>query len=199
MPSGFYRAGAVGVWFDEFRDQDEHGKGSLFPLSLIIQLPQSHTERQKLVKFFNEQVEQESAVDPETVEQYMGNHYCQFTIHDKLLLDFCSNCNVMLEEANLAVPTLHVEISVRNLAYEKVVGIVFSADNWSTVRTAYGTHSSGDKDGREVWKVAASVGAGNAVNFAVFYQVAGSEYWDNNFGRNYRVTPSRREGFAIFP
>jgi hypothetical protein len=129
----------------------------------------------------------------------VGERYCQFTIHENLFLDFLSNCKVMLGEATLAVPTLHVEIGVQNLAYEKAVGIVFTTDNWTTVQTAYGTHSSTEMDHLEVWKVAAGVGSATEVKFAVFCRAAGSEYWDNNFGRNYRVTPHRPQRFGSAP
>ncbi len=107
-----------------------------------------------------------------------------------------SNCQVLLETATPVVPTLRVVIRVQNLTYAKVVGIVFTTDNWATVQTAYGTYSLTMASGLEMWQVEATVGSATEVEFAIFYRAAGNEYWDNNFGRNYRVTPShpRRSG-----
>src|SRR5262249_6347350 len=88
-----------------------------------------------------------------------------------------ANYKVVLATATLAAPTLHVDVGVQNLAYAKVVGIVFTTDNWATVQTAYGTYSSTMKSGLEVWQITAPVGTATEVKFAIFYRVAGSEYW----------------------
>jgi hypothetical protein len=106
---------------------------------------------------------------------------------------------VVLGTAYLAASMLEVHVGVQNLAFDKVVGIVFSTDNWVTVQTAYG---NGDrittmKSGLEVWHVSAPVGAATEATFAVFYQVLGHEYWDNNFWRNYTVTPSSPQQWGI--
>jgi len=97
---------------------------------------------------------------------------------------------VVLGNATLTTPTLHVDVGVQNIAYDKVVGILFTMDNWATVQTAYGTYRSTMKSGLEVWEVLATVGSATEVKFTIFYRVAENEYWDNNFWRNYRVTSS---------
>ena len=43
--------------------------------------------------------------------------------------------------------------------------------------------------GLEVWTINAPVGAATAMTFALFYGILGQEFWDNNFSRNYTVTP----------
>lgn len=95
---------------------------------------------------------------------------------------------VILGSARLAAPTLHVDIGVQNIDYHKVVGILFTTDNWATVQTAYANYRWTMQSGLEVWEVLAAVGSATEVRFAIFYQVVGKEYWDNNFWRNYRVT-----------
>jgi hypothetical protein len=97
---------------------------------------------------------------------------------------------VVLGTAGISAQTLRVDVGVQNLAYAKVVGIVFTTDNWATVQTAYGGFGSTMKSGLEVWRIAVPVGTANDVRFAIFYRVSGQEYWDNNFWRNYRVTPA---------
>jgi hypothetical protein len=100
-----------------------------------------------------------------------------------------TNYKVVLGTATLAGGTLHVDVGVQNLAYAKVVGIVYTTDNWATVQTAFAAYSSTMKSGLEVWHVSAPTGAATEAKFAILYRVAGHEYWDNNFWRNYRVTP----------
>ncbi len=97
---------------------------------------------------------------------------------------------VVLGTASLGGGTLHVDVGVQNLAYAKVVGIVFTTNDWATVQVALGSYSSTMKSGLEVWHLTTPVGAAVEVKFAIFYQVLGTEIWDNNFWRNYRVTPS---------
>jgi hypothetical protein len=77
--------------------------------------------------------------------------------------------------------------AVRNIAFVKQVGIVFTTDGWATSATAMGSFDHVLKSGNEVWKVQASVGAAKHVEFAIFYRVAGQEFWDNNFWRNYAL------------
>jgi hypothetical protein len=128
----------------------------------------------------------------------VGEQYCRFDIRgaagavpDSEPFPGCpSHTEVAIRSATLAAPTLHVEIAVQNLAYDKAVGVVFTTNHWGTVQTAYGTYRSTLASGAERWQVAATVGPAATVEFAAFYRAAGREYWDNNHGRNYTATPS---------
>ena len=106
---------------------------------------------------------------------------------------------VILGSANLSGATLQVDVSVQNLAFNKAVGIVFTTDNWTTAQTAFGSFVSTMKSGLEVWHVSAPVGTATEVSFAIFYRVLGSEFWDNNFWRNYTVTPGHPKQWGITP
>jgi hypothetical protein len=97
---------------------------------------------------------------------------------------------VVLGDAKLDSGMLHVYIAVQNLAYHKIVGILFTTNDWHTVQTVYGTYDRTMNSGLEVWHVNVPVGFASKVDFTIFYRVAGNEYWDNNFWRNYRVTSS---------
>ena len=91
-----------------------------------------------------------------------------------------------------------VGVDVRNLAYEKQVTLVYTTDNWATVRTHdlhhepkfyFGTTQyipSPNVHNVERWSGAVNF-TGPAPNFkyAIRYRVNGQEYWDNNYGRNY--------------
>lgn len=86
---------------------------------------------------------------------------------------------------------LKVDVLVRNLAFSKQVGIVFSADNWATVHTALGSFketfpplNAPNQPNAESWHVSVPVGGAKG-QYAIFCDVNGSTFWDNNFGANY--------------
>lgn len=98
------------------------------------------------------------------------------------------SCPVVLGQASISSGQLTVLAGVQDLAYTKVVGIVYTTDGWATSHTAYGSYYWTMSSGLEVWRVQVDVGTATDVLFAVFYFVSGNEYWDNNFWRNYNVT-----------
>jgi hypothetical protein len=91
-----------------------------------------------------------------------------------------------------AAGNLAVHVLVKNLAFEKRVAIVYTTNNWLTLQNAFGNHSqslapvnSPHQLNAELWEIVAPVGEGVAGQFAAFLTVAGTTYWDNNFGLNY--------------
>jgi hypothetical protein len=82
---------------------------------------------------------------------------------------------------------ISVTAALKNLAFAKQVGILFTTTNWATSGVAFGSFSHMLKAGDEVWTVNAPVGTANRVDFAIFYRVSGQEFWDNNFWRNYTL------------
>ncbi|MDB5351784.1 MAG: hypothetical protein JWN86_3031 [Planctomycetota bacterium] len=74
----FYSAGAVRVWFDDIED---HGEAGSLINSMIIEVPASQPEKQELIDFFEEQLSREDSVDIGSVEEYVGDRYCQFTMY----------------------------------------------------------------------------------------------------------------------
>ena len=88
--------------------------------------------------------------------------------------------------------SLRVEVLVRNLAFAKQVAIVYTTDNWATFQNAFGgfqqsfpPFGSPHQVNAELWEISAPVGTGRHGQFAVFYNVNASTFWDNNFGKNY--------------
>lgn len=107
------------------------------------------------------------------------------------------NPNVILGGAHISNNKLNVTIGVKNLAYHKEVGIVYTTNGWATFHTAYASydksHLPSDHYGQiqaESWKLKISIGTARSAEFAIFYNVNGQTYWDNNFGRNYSVSRS---------
>lgn len=91
-------------------------------------------------------------------------------------------------------------IDVKNIAYDKTVTVVYSTDNWNTTRTVNASYSSyyvvpygatiysPNAQGVERWSFSIDFGYhADSIQFAVAYDVDGTTYWDNNYGRNYTL------------
>jgi len=107
-----------------------------------------------------------------------------------------------------------VDIQVPNYSYHKTVGIVWTDDNWATVRTAYAAYESTMDNGLELWGLdivsagevyvhrsmgpirwtnveghQVEIGYPNRpveIKYAIFYNLPnGSSVWDNNNGNDY--------------
>jgi len=102
------------------------------------------------------------------------------------------NPNVLAVASVVEAGTLKVDVLVKNLAFAKQVAIVYTTDNWATSQNAFGVFQqsfppfgSPHQVNAELWEISAPVGIGKHGQFAVFYGVIGTTFWDNNFGRNY--------------
>jgi hypothetical protein len=87
---------------------------------------------------------------------------------------------------------LHVGVLVKNIGFEKQVGIVYTTNNWQTHQYASGKYlqslppaSTPHQVNSESWQIVAPVGVGATGQYAALYTVEGTTYWDNNFGLNY--------------
>ncbi len=96
--------------------------------------------------------------------------------------------------------TLQVYADLKNLNYNKEVTLVYTTDNWTTVKYApmsyantygYGGVNfwvSPNSRDFEKWSVSAPTEvAATKVIYAIRYKVNGVEYWDNNYGKNYTL------------
>ncbi len=87
---------------------------------------------------------------------------------------------------------LRVSVYVKNIAYDKKVGMLYTTNNWHSFQYAWGIYSQSffptstpHQLNAEQWDIVAPIGVGATGQFAVFYAVSGTTYWDNNFGLNY--------------
>ncbi len=91
-----------------------------------------------------------------------------------------------------------VQVDVRNISPTKLVSVVYTTDNWNTVKTAplnftptltVGARqwlTSPNRFGMERWIANIDIPKTiDAVKYAVVYKVNGVEYWDNNYEQNY--------------
>ena len=106
-----------------------------------------------------------------------------------------------------------LDVKVENIAYDKVVGIVWTDDDWQSQQVSYLTYEATYPDNSEQWGVDitpigqfeytrysnsawtnAVTGATTAdvdvvtIEYAIFYEVEGATYWDNNEGENYQIS-----------
>uniref|UniRef100_A0A8C4YB06 Protein phosphatase 1 regulatory subunit 3E n=1 Tax=Gopherus evgoodei TaxID=1825980 RepID=A0A8C4YB06_9SAUR len=97
---------------------------------------------------------------------------------------------VKLEWVRAEPAGLRGAVRVLNLAYEKAVSVRYTLNRWvSCAEVAAAYLSPGPADGltdRFSFRLPAAA-AGGTLEFAVRYRVAGTEYWDNNEGLNYRL------------
>ena len=99
--------------------------------------------------------------------------------------------NICLENVVVSDMTVVGTIKVRNLNYNKEVRVRYSWDCWSSHCNVLAVYVAGSCDGpTDRFSFAFTVprshtGLGDKVFFAVFYQVGGQVYWDNNIGHNY--------------
>jgi len=92
---------------------------------------------------------------------------------------------------------LTVSMDVKNLSYHKNLQLVYTTDNWATVKTAPAYFRSTLANGAERWEASPVIdqyikGSSNntyteEVKFCVAYTVNGVTYWDNNKGENYTL------------
>ena len=99
------------------------------------------------------------------------------------------NFKVVLGTASIAAGTLHITAGVQNLEFAKIVGAVFTTDNWSTVQTAFGNSDHAMTSGVEVWVIDASVDRRRWSHSRSF-----TASWDKSFGTTTSpaTTQSRR-------
>ncbi|KAF1330243.1 Glycoside hydrolase family 15 carbohydrate-binding module family 21 protein, partial [Globisporangium splendens] len=84
-------------------------------------------------------------------------------------------------------------MTVQNLAYTKVVNIIYAntAQTWGN--TCAASYTSGpDSSNKEIWSFNCAIGSAGISQFYVEYKVNGNTYYDNNggSGKNYQVTAS---------
>jgi hypothetical protein len=82
--------------------------------------------------------------------------------------------------------TLGGHVVLKNLAYQKVVTVVESSDDWATQVSVPASYEASDAGGLETWSFSKALPAGvTSAQFAVIYEVDGATYSDNNLGANY--------------
>lgn len=77
------------------------------------------------------------------------------------------------------------KIYAKNLGYTKSVGVRYTTDNWATYTDVNATFAKSQDGNVDVFNLP-SIPV--RAQFAVYYTVNGTTYWDNNDGANYQIT-----------
>lgn len=103
-----------------------------------------------------------------------------------------------------------IDVLVKDLAFDKKVGVRWTDDNWNTHQDSLLTFEQAYQNGYERWGLDfaplgrltsyyigswynyvtqqyRSGGTHTRIEFAVFYEVNGQTYWDNNHSENYTL------------
>lgn len=104
------------------------------------------------------------------------------------LYDVAGSANVKAIRRNPYVSSTCVMAVVKNLAYDKIVRVRYTQDNWLTyqdVNLSYVSSTSGTNE--ELWSVDLDLDRDklDSFHYSICYEVNGQTYWDNNFGSNY--------------
>ena len=83
------------------------------------------------------------------------------------------------------------QILVRDISDEKILAVVYSDDDWKTKNQIPASFAQGFPSGVERWEIEFAVCKGCAtedIQFAIRYEDDSFVAWDNNYGRNYRIS-----------
>ncbi|KAL5633527.1 hypothetical protein ACGC1H_003875 [Rhizoctonia solani] len=97
---------------------------------------------------------------------------------------------VKLQTYTLSGSSFSGSIYVKNIAYTKVVSVIYSnaANTWvsgQSVSASYSSSISGSS--YELWTFSGTIGSGGIKQFYIRYDVSGTSYYDNNGTKNYDV------------
>ena len=129
-------------------------------------------------------------MDPREPAQLL-NFTCN-TSYEEFLNKVNNSTNVCLESIVCYTFGMYGRIWTKNIAYEKYVAVRYTFDAWRTWKEATATFIAGaSTDSIDSFFFHIRPPNTNTdrrkVELAIRYQACGNEYWDNNFGDNYRL------------
>lgn len=86
--------------------------------------------------------------------------------------------------------TISLEAVVKNIAFQKVVGVRYTDDNWASYKDVdlkYSDSIEGTNNERWTGTIEIDSSKKSSFHFCGYYTVSGDTYWDNNFGKNYNI------------
>lgn len=113
--------------------------------------------------------------------------------NDYLITDILGQANVIVTRLQYQTSSNYkINAVVKDLAYNKVVTVKYTQDNWATCQEAALSYSSDyiNNSNYENWTVTLNLNENkmDSFHYYVTYQVNGQTYIDNNFGANYNTS-----------
>src|SRR5204862_1229726 len=111
----------------------------------------------------------------------------------------------VLESACLSNNRMNLvgKVFVKNIAFSKSVTVRFTFDHWQTVSEVSGTYHSSLRQ-KSIDKFTFAIKLLDFTNlqdrqmlFAIRYNVADQEFWDNNYNANYRIEFRKRPNYLL--
>lgn len=83
--------------------------------------------------------------------------------------------------------SFYINATLQNYAYDKVVKVRYTEDNWATYTDVPLKYSLTNSDGTEDWTTTLTLDSDKTDSFqyCIYYEVNNQTYWANNFGENY--------------
>ncbi|KAK3698596.1 hypothetical protein QZH41_004085 [Actinostola sp. cb2023] len=119
---------------------------------------------------------------------------CQFILAKNTLESRVMQKNVCLENVLCSQFAVLGLIRVKNIDFVKDITVRYTMNDWKTYRDIWADYVSSSPDkttDKFTFRIAIYSWLFEDhcnVDFAVCYKVAGAEHWDNNDGKNYRVS-----------
>jgi len=136
------------------------------------------------------QQQQQSSLIPEFIEPSVQVNFLERVRKQKAGLE---NCYISTGAGSISVTCV---IRVMNLSFEKQVVIRYTVDDWKSHRDCLASYIPNSNDGwsdrfTATFHVSTATGGslhpGQRVQFAVKYNAASDEFWDNNNSLNYSL------------
>lgn len=105
--------------------------------------------------------------------------------------DLLGAANVSAQRLRSGGHGYNLQVAVKNLAYNKIVKVRYTEDNWATYKDISLNYQNAiEGTDSELWGTTLNLTSGSTdgFEFCVYCQVNGQTYWDNNFGSNYDIS-----------
>ena len=145
----------------------------------VLLQPEKHTCKEEPI----------DGVDGESLGCSSDNLLCDFTSEDNTDPETSSKGRVALDQESLHLQVgIKGTIQVTSVTQEKRVTVRWSVDGWKTWADTDATFHSSLSNYSDLYQF--TIPSQTKTEFAVRYQAAGQEVWDNNSGWNYQFSPN---------
>lgn len=118
-----------------------------------------------------------------------GKNYFVAALNDSPFNQYAIGCGgLAVREYSYRLSTFSGNIMVKDLGDSQEVKVRYTTDGWKTYKDLEATRDMSYYGNHQLWRFSDSVTAASPdfkIEFAAYYTVNGTTYWDNNFNKNY--------------